>query len=74
MQTYEKPSKPEPFKIKRVNYKVKYHGEMTLDLTPNSIYQCIGEVIEDFQQGFLVIIDESGDSYIYAPKYFEKIQ
>ena len=69
-----RPTKPEPFKGIKVNYKVKYIGEQTLDLTPGQIYQCIAEITEDFQKGYLGIIDESGDSYVYSPSMFEKVE
>ncbi len=47
---------------------------MTLSLTPGEIYQCVGEIIEPPMKGYLGIIDESGDSYVYSPKLFEKIE
>lgn len=74
MQKRERPSKPDPMIIKKVSYKVKYIGEMTLSLTPGNIYECVGEIIEPPQKGYLGIIDESGDSYVYSPKLFEKIK
>ena len=68
-----RPSKPQPFKAKKADFKVKYIGEETLDLTPGQIYQCVSIVTEEFQKGFLGVIDESGESYIYSPKLFERV-
>ncbi len=74
MNVRTRPTKPDPMITKKVNYKVRYIGEMTLSLTPGGIYQCIGEIIEPPQKGYLGVIDESGDSYVYSPKLFVKVE
>lgn len=63
------------FKTKKLNYKARYIGPETLDITPGEIYQVIGEIIEpEGQAGYLGVIDESGDSYVYHPSLFEKVE
>lgn len=59
---------------RRLNKKMKYKGPETMDLTPGETYQCIGEITEGPQTGFLFIIDESGEDYIYSPEDFEEIK
>ncbi|WP_406032669.1 hypothetical protein [Treponema saccharophilum] len=74
MKIRQRPRKPDPVARKKVNYKVRYIGEMTLSLTPGGIYQCVAEITEPALKGYLGVIDESGDSYVYSPKLFVKVE
>jgi hypothetical protein len=76
MENRTNPHKPDKIATKRVNYKVKCIGKkecLPLDLQPGHIYQCVFEIIDVFQKGYLGIIDESGEAYVYTPRWFEKV-
>lgn len=47
--------------------KVKYKGEnWGISLTRNKIYECLG-----FERGFIRIIDDTDEDYLFDPKLFE---
>ena len=77
MENRDNPHKPDKIATKRVDYKVRCIGTgkyLPLDLQTGHIYQCVFEIIDDFQKGYLGVIDESGEAYVYSPKIFEKIE
>ena len=77
MENRKRPTKPDPFVTKKVNYKVRCIGEeelLPLTLQKGHIYQCIAEIIEEPQKGYLGVIDESGEAYVYSPTMFEKVE
>lgn len=60
---------------RKINYKVIYKGEETIDLEPGEVYECVAEVYdEDDQLHDLAIIDDSGEDYLYDPEDFEKVE
>ena len=61
-------------KAKRLNKKVRYTGETTLSLDKDGIYMCLGKILDGPQAGYLIIIDESKEDYVYAPDEFEFIE
>lgn len=61
-------------RAKRLNKKVKFTGETCLSLDHNGIYLCLGKILNEPQKGYLIIIDESKEDYVYAPDYFEFIE
>lgn len=65
--------KADPIKAKRVDYEVIYTGENCVSFDHGKKYKCIGEITDDFQKGFLIIIDETGEDYIFSPKNFKKV-
>lgn len=60
-------------KTRKVNYKARYTGPEILDITPGEIYQVVGEILSEGMEGYLGVIDESGEAYIYHPGNFEKV-
>lgn len=61
-------------RAKRLNKKVRYTGETTLSLDKNGVYLCLGELLEGPQTGYLIIVDESKEDYVYAPDEFVFIE
>ncbi len=57
--------------VKKVSEKYKFLGKSNVGLEHGSVYDCIGIIDEEFQRGFLQIVDESGEAYIYSPKAFD---
>lgn len=50
--------------------KVKYLGKSEgISLTKNKIYESLG-----FEKGFIRIIDDTGEDYLYDPENFEIIE
>lgn len=59
---------------RKVDYKVRYKGEETIDLEPGQIYLCVAEVYEDDNTLHdLAVIDDSGEDYLYDPIDFERV-
>ena len=49
--------------------KVKYIGETDgISLIKNHIYESLG-----YEDGFIRVIDETGDDYLFDPDYFKEI-
>lgn len=60
---------------RKVNYKVRYTGEETIDLKPDKIYECIAEVYDENNELHdLAVIDDSQEDYLYDPDSFELIE
>ena len=77
MEKINRPTKPDPYVTKKVNYKVRYITKkdfLPLDLQEGHIYQWVAEIIEEPQKGYLGIIDESSEAYVYSPNMFEKVE
>ncbi|MDO4507327.1 MAG: hypothetical protein Q4B64_10310 [Spirochaetales bacterium] len=57
-----------------MDYWAKYTGPETLDITPGNIYHVIGVIHNEGMEGYLGVIDDTEESYIYAPDYFQRVE
>lgn len=58
---------------RKVNYKVIYQGEETIDLEPGTTYECVAEVYDGAKLHDLAVIDGSGEDYLYEPDVFKRL-
>lgn len=59
-------------KIRRIT-KVRYIGKSSDALNCGTEYLCVAQIVEGPQKGYLSVINNNGEDYVYAPENFEVV-